>query len=133
YAVIEIFLLSCIGFHVFHSQSFRALLARAYVCTGTTSGTVVSGYYHGELVVSHTSHRQCLHAFRSVGSLISGQSDGTDNSMRADISTAVTLDTVFRIPYRDIYCDTTFLVCGRSGGSGAVHIILECGYGQRVS
>ncbi len=53
--------------------------------------------------------------------------------MRADICTTVTLDTVFRLPYRDIYCDTTFLVCGGTGRSCSVYEILECGYRQRVS
>ena len=53
--------------------------------------------------------------------------------MRANIGTEVTLDTVVRIPYRNIYCDTTLLVCRGTGRSGTVYIILECGYRQVVT
>ncbi len=64
-----------------------------------------------ELVIRHTGHRKSLCSFRSSSSLSLGQSYRTDNCVRADIGTSVTLDTVLRIPYRDIYCDTTLLVC----------------------
>ena len=53
--------------------------------------------------------------------------------MRADIGTTVTLDTVLRIPYRDIYCDTTLLVSRGTAGCGTVYVILECGYRKRVT
>ena len=53
--------------------------------------------------------------------------------MRADIGTTVTLDTVFRIPYRDIYCDTTFFESSRTGRSRTIYIILECRYRQVVT
>ena len=53
--------------------------------------------------------------------------------MRADIGTEVTLDTVVRIPYRNVYCDTALLVCGRTGRCGTVNVILERGYRKVVS
>ena len=53
--------------------------------------------------------------------------------MGADISTSVTLDTIFRIPYRDIYCDATFLISSRTGWCGTIHILFECRYRQVVS
>ena len=49
------------------------------------------------------------------------------------ISTAVTLDTVFWFPYRDIYSDSTFFVGRCSGGSTSIHIIAECRYRKTVS
>ena len=53
--------------------------------------------------------------------------------MRAHIRTEVTLDTVVRIPNRYVYCDTTFLVCSRTGRSCTVNVILECGYREVVT
>jgi len=53
--------------------------------------------------------------------------------VRADIRTTVTLDTVLRIPYRDIYCNTTLLISRGAAGCGTVYVILECGYGQAVT
>ena len=53
--------------------------------------------------------------------------------MRADICTSVTLDTVVRIPYRNVYSDTTFFVCSSTGWCSTVYVILECGYRQAVT
>ena len=53
--------------------------------------------------------------------------------MRADICAAVTLDTVLRLPYRDVNGDSTFLVCGGTGGSCTVNISGKCGYRQSIS
>ena len=53
--------------------------------------------------------------------------------MRTYICTAVTLDTVLRFPYRDIHCDTTFLVCRRSGRCRAVYIVVKCRYRKSIS
>ena len=49
------------------------------------------------------------------------------------ICTAVTLDTVFRIPYRYINSDTTFFICRCSGWSCSVYILCKCRYRQAVS
>ena len=117
----------------FHSQRFHTLLARAYVCTGTTSGTVKLGNSHCEGVVRHTGHRHGLDAFRSCCCFFCGHGNRTDNSVRADEGTSVTLDTVFRIPYRYVYGDTTFLVCGCAGRSCSVYVVCKCGYRQVVS
>src|SRR5699024_8201202 len=78
-------------------------------------------------------HLQGLHAFRSFRSLFLGQSNRTDYRMRTYIGTSVALDTVVRIPNRNIYRDTALLVCGGAGGSGTVHVILECGYRKEAS
>ena len=53
--------------------------------------------------------------------------------MRADIRTEVTLDTVIRIPYRYVNCDTTFLVSCRTGRSCTIYIIGKCRYRQIVA
>ena len=53
--------------------------------------------------------------------------------MRADIGTEVTLDTVVRIPNRNIYCDTALLVSGGTGRCGTINIILECRYREVVT
>ena len=53
--------------------------------------------------------------------------------MRTNVCTPVTLDTVLRFPYRDVYRDTTSLVCGRSGRSGTIYIILESRYRKCIS
>ena len=53
--------------------------------------------------------------------------------MRADICTAVTLDTFARIPYRDINCDTTLLICRCTGWCRTVYIIIKCRYRQGIS
>ena len=53
--------------------------------------------------------------------------------MRTYIGTEVTLDTLGRIPGRNINRNTSLLVSGGSGRSGTVHIILECGYRQSIT
>ena len=53
--------------------------------------------------------------------------------MRTYIGTEVTLDTVVRIPNRNVNSDTTFLVCGRSGRGGTIYIINKCRYRQSVA
>ena len=53
--------------------------------------------------------------------------------MRTYIGTEVTLDTLGRIPCGNINSNTSLLISGRSGRSGAVCIILECGYRQRIA
>ena len=53
--------------------------------------------------------------------------------MRTYIGTEVTLDTLGRIPGRNVNRNTSLLVSGGSGRSGTVHIILECGYRQSIT
>ena len=53
--------------------------------------------------------------------------------MRTYIGAEVTLDALRGIPGRYVYGDASLLVSGASGRSGAVHIILECGYRQGIS
>ena len=53
--------------------------------------------------------------------------------MRTNVCTAVTLDTVFRIPYRNVYCDTTFFECSCTGWCRTVYIIFECRYRQCIT
>ena len=53
--------------------------------------------------------------------------------MRAHIGTTVTLNTVLRIPYRNIHCDAALLVCGSTGRSCAVHIVFKCRYRQGIA
>ena len=120
-------------FQRLHLQSLVALHAWADICTGATSCTVKCRDGHGKLVAWHTGHILHLHICRSVSSFISCHSYRTDNSVRTYIGTEVTLDTVVNIPYRNIYCNTTLLVCGRTRWCSTVYIILECGYRQGVS
>ena len=115
------------------TRAFSPLLSRTYVRAGTTSCTVVSGYCHGELHARHTDHIDRFHSFRSLCKLFLCQSYRTDNSVRTYICTAVTLDTVLRLPYRDIHCDTTFLVCRRSGRCRTIYVIVECRYRKSIS
>src|SRR5699024_8159659 len=56
-----------------------------------------------------------------------------DYGMGAYIRAAVTLDTVLRIPNRDVYRDTALLISGGTGRRRAVHVIRESGYRQRIS
>ena len=53
--------------------------------------------------------------------------------MRTYISTEVTLDTVVRIPYRNLNSDTALLVCGRSRWCGTVYVLSKCRYWQGIS
>ncbi|SCI83152.1 Uncharacterised protein [uncultured Clostridium sp.] len=53
--------------------------------------------------------------------------------MRANIRTEVTLDTIFRIPFRNIYRDTTFFVSSGSLRECTVSHIYERGYREIVS
>ena len=53
--------------------------------------------------------------------------------MWADICTTVTLDTVFWLPYRYVYSDTTFFVCCCSGRCSTINIFCECRYREGVT
>ena len=53
--------------------------------------------------------------------------------MRTYIGTEVTLDTVVRIPYRNIDSNTAFLICGGTGRRCTVYVIYECRYRQVVT
>ena len=53
--------------------------------------------------------------------------------MRTYIGTTVTLDTVFRIPYRNVNCNTTFFVCRCSGWCSTIYVCIECRYRQVIS
>ena len=53
--------------------------------------------------------------------------------MRADIGTEITLNTVIRIPYRNIYRNTALLISSRTDRSGTVHVALESGYRKIIS
>ena len=117
----------------YHRKCFLTLLARADICTGTTSGTIQGRNSHHELVLRHTCKRQCLCSFRSGSSLFLGHRDRADNCVRAHIRTEVTLDTVVRIPNRYIDCDTTFLVCSGTRRSCTIYIIGKCRYRQVVT
>ena len=53
--------------------------------------------------------------------------------MRTYIGTDITLDTVFRIPYRNVNCDTAFLICRRTGRSLSVFVFLNNRYRNSVT
>src|SRR5699024_1511709 len=115
-----------------HLQSLVALHAGAYICTGAASGTIQSRNSDCELVSGHTGHILHLHIRRSLGSLVSSHGNRTDYSMRTNVGTEVTLDTVVRIPYGNIHSDAALLVCGRTGRCGTVYVILESRYRQSI-
>src|SRR5699024_5738871 len=79
-----------------------ALHAGAYICPGAASGTIQSRNSDRELVSGHTGHTLHLHIRRSLGSLVGSHGNRTDYSMRTNVGTEVTLDTVVRIPYGNI-------------------------------
>ena len=53
--------------------------------------------------------------------------------MRTYIRTEVTLDTVVRIPYRNLNSDAALLICGGTGWCGTICVFCKCGYGQGVT
>ncbi len=126
-------LLGCILFHACHNKSFFTLLTWADVYTGSASCTVICGYSHSKFHSRHSDHIKCLQSFWSLSNFFLCKCYRTDNCMRADICTAVTLDTFVRIPYRDINCDTTLLICCTSGWCRTVCIVSKCRYWQSIS
>ena len=90
--------------------------------------TVMANLYAG-----HAGHIGAI--FMPSGAFAASSSvraTGRITGMRAYIRAEVTLDTVLRIPFGNIYCDTTLLVSSSAGRSGTVYVILECGYRQVV-
>ena len=113
-------LLLSLRIQALHSQSLVALLAGAYIRTGATAGTVEYRNGHGKLHAGHTGHIHNLGAGRGFRSLFLGHDNRTDDSMRADIRAEVTLNTVVRIPNRNVNCDTAFFISRGALREGAV-------------
>jgi len=108
-------------------------LIRTYVYTRTTSCTVECGNNDCELVTWHLVEILHLHSFRSLSCLSLCHSDWTDCCMRTYIRTLVTLDTLGSIPYRNVCCNTTLLVCCCTGWSPACLVFLNNRYRNCVT
>ncbi len=98
---------------------------RADVHAGTAAGAVVSGNGDAELVAGHAAKVDELHGSRSGLSLSLGQSDRTDDGVRADIGTLVTLDTFVGLPLRNEEGNAAFLQSGGAEGLFAFDIVGE--------
>ncbi|CDA49509.1 unknown [Bacteroides stercoris CAG:120] len=118
-----------------HGKSLATLLrvARTDVGTVTATQTVENVYLHTEC---HAF--ECLtHCFQlselSTLLLFSVEYERTDRSVRTNVSTLVTLDTVFRIPFGNESCHTAFFVLSRTLFPSTVFDTLECRYFQQVT
>ena len=124
-----------LAFEVLHDQRLATLLriTRTNIGTVTATQTVKNVYLHTE---SHAF--ECLtYSFQlsEVGTLLlfGIQYERTDSSVRTNIGTLVTLDTVFRIPFGNECGNTTlFVFCGSLMPS-TVFDTLECRYRQQVA
>ena len=133
--VSPVFSLSQLAFEVFHCQCFATLLriTRTDVGTVTATQTVENVYLHTEC---HAF--ECLtHCFQlselSALLLFSVEYERTDRSVRTNVCTLVTLDTVFSIPFRNECSYTTFFVFSSSLIPSTVFDTLECRYRQQVT
>ena len=138
YSVVEYRLLIHLGLDGLHHESALALVlcaCRADVRTYAAAGAVQGGYCHGVL---HTGQLHCvldLNGSRSSRSLVSGHDNRTDNCVRANECTLVTLDTVLGNPLGNVNSDTALLICSGTLGECTVNDvhINEGGYGDLVA
>ena len=116
-----------------HNKSLLALHSRTYICTRSATYTVHHGNLDTELVIRHSVHCLLLIRFRSLVSLILRICKCSNCSMRTNIGTEVTLNTVIRIPCRNVNCNTALLVSSRSNRCRTVYITCESGNGKIVT
>src|SRR5574344_975636 len=128
YAIFPIFIFCKLTFEVNHRECFAAFLriTRTYVYTVAASQAVEYVNLHTEC---HTV--ECLaYSFELVelGTLLLFciENKRTDSSVRTNIRTLVTLNTVFRIPCRNESCNTTFLIFCCTYFPSTVFNALEC-------
>ena len=121
-----------LAFEVLHSQSLATLLrvARTDIGTVATTQTVENVYLNTEC---HTV--ECFTyslQLSEVGTLLlfSIEYERTDGSVRTNVSTLVTLDTVLSVPFGNECGYTTFLIFGSALFPSTVFNTLESGYRQ---
>ncbi|MPM44477.1 hypothetical protein SDC9_91155 [bioreactor metagenome] len=130
--VIEVGLFVNLCFDRFHYKCL--LFCRAYVGTVAATGTVHRGYLDSEAIfVERFVAGNPFHSCRCTLLLLFGHKEWTDGSVRANIGTLVTLDTVFLLPFGNMCCNASFFVGGGSRRNGAIFEVEECTYRQVVS
>ena len=115
-----------------HGQS----LGRANADADTTAHAVERGNRHGEGVnalACANLDRSGLDSCRSCCNLFCGQSERADGSVRADICTLVTLNTLLSVPGRYGNSGAALLISCCAVLVGTVYIVGKCGYRQGVA
>ena len=134
-AVFPIGCLRQLAFQMFHCKSLASLLriARTNIGTVTTTQTVKHVNLDAEChsVKLFTYSFQCLEVCTLL--FFSVKYERTDGSMRTNICTLVTLDTVFSIPFRYECSYTTFFVLSSTLFPSTVFDAFECRYRQQVT
>ena len=124
-----------LSFQVFHGQSLATLLriSRTNIGTVTATQTVEHVYLNTEChtVKLLTYSFQCFEL--STLLFFSIEHERTDRSVRTNICTLVTLDTVFSIPFGNECSYTTFFVLSCSLMPSTVFDTLECRNRQQVA
>ena len=116
-----------------HGESLLALLAGTYGDTAAAACAVEGGNGHSELEAGQTGHISCLGACGSSSNLSLCHSDRTDNCVRADHGTEVTLDTICEVPFGNVNSDAALLISSGALGQSAVHGVHEGGDRQLVA
>ena len=135
YAVSPVGSFAHLAFQVNHRQSLATLLrvARTYVNAVAATQTVEYVYLHAEgHAVEYLSYGLQL---SEVGTLLllGVENKRTDGSVRTNVSTLVTLDTVLGIPSRNEGSYATFLILGSTLFPSTVFDTLEGRYRQQVA
>ena len=122
--------LAQLAFQIGHRQSLTVLIARTNIYAITTAQTVEDIDLHTEV---HTLHGSRNFHFESLASLVRRSSqfgfiedERTDRSMRTNVSTLVTLYTVFTVPNRNESRNTAFFIFSGSGRPSSVFDSREC-------
>ena len=124
-----------LAFQMFHSQSLATLLriTRTDVGTVTATQTVENVNLDTECHTVEYFTYSFQHLEVCTLLLFSIQNERTDRSVRTNISTLVTLDTVFSIPFGNESSYTTFFVFSCTLIPSTIFDALKCRYRQQVT
>ena len=136
-SIVECSLLFSLAFERYHfdcSTELGIAVNRARFYAERTTHTVKGRYCHGEFVVGlHYGFRSELGNCGCVCSFFFCHRERTDSSVRTYKCTAVTLDTIFCVPYGNVNGNAAFFVCSSALRILTVGHILERGYGEGIA
>jgi len=116
-----------------HYQGF--VFGGTYIGAVTATGAVIYAYLYPEPVLFQNTRYtlNCSCSFRSIFGLFICQEERPDGCMRTYIRTLITLDTLIRLPFRNIYCYSPLFISRNTCRESPVFPVFECAYRDIVT